>query len=118
MDVPAIRCGLMPRSSKACRAWICAMPRAPPPPRASPIRGLPLCRGWSPVMGATASSMSAVSAVVLTDRDDGRVGRQEFFRHRLHAFGVDRIDQAFALVDVVDTQAVELDAHQRRGDGE
>lgn len=40
----------------------------------------------------------------------------KLFRHRLHPFGADRIDQAFPLVDIVNAQPVELDADERRGD--
>ena len=39
IDVPAITAGLMPSSSRASITGIWASPRAPPPPRASPIRG-------------------------------------------------------------------------------
>src|SRR6185295_11194530 len=40
MDVPQTRSALMPRSSSARIAPMCAQPRALPVPRASPMRGL------------------------------------------------------------------------------
>src|SRR5690606_25201857 len=115
MEEPAIATGRMPSSSSARMTWICASPRAPPPPRASAKVGP---AGVSRPLTA-ASAAAAFGRVFLLGADDqhGRLGRQQPRRRRLDLVERHRLDQRCAAVDIVDAALVLLQFEQRARDG-
>ena len=117
IDEPAIAVGVMPSSSSASMTWICARPRAPPPPKAM-REGRPA----TPVTPAAAQQPGASSLASVLDRRLARptitrgLGGQQLRAAALHLVQRHRFDQVVAALDIVDAEIVELQFDQRAGD--
>ena len=118
IEEPAIATGLMPSSSSASMTWMCASPRAPPPPNATAKVGEDLA-SYSPASSRCAGCvlhppLPGVSGPsIITAGFD----RQQFPGRRLHLVQRDRIDDVAAALDVVDAELVDLQFDQRARDG-
>src|SRR5690606_6476107 len=109
MDDPEMATGLIPSSSRASMTWICASPRAPPPPNANATLGVE-------VISLRFLRRTVLLGVFLPDHQHGRLHRQQLCRNSLHVVECNRIIEAFQLVEIVDRPVEPLEIHKRAGD--
>src|SRR5690606_19876346 len=115
MEEPAITTGRMPRSSSTSTTWICASPRAPPPPGAS--ADLASLRRARPSPSGPRRAGRPAAGRRRPDDEHGRLVRQQAARGRRGLLPRHGVDQVAAALDIVDAEILDLYLNQRIGDG-
>src|SRR5262245_50328043 len=105
IDVPAMRIGFRPSSSSASMIGIWAKPRAPPPPRARPMRGVAL----------PPSAMTSRRRLADAD-DDQLVGVEQALCHPPDVVDSHLVEEGDAALGIVNAEIVHLQAEQLVGD--